>query len=66
MRIDYFLLSKSLSSLVAEVKVFGSGADRQGFLGSDHSPVLLRLKNMQDKVDEPGGARSGGGSAKGE
>lgn len=43
MRIDYFLLSKALKGRVKEVKVFGEGADRKGFLGSDHSPVMLSL-----------------------
>ena len=44
MRIDYFLTSPTLAPRVAEVKVFGSGADREGFLGSDHSPLLLTLR----------------------
>ncbi|CAN0530153.1 unnamed protein product, partial [Laminaria digitata] len=43
MRIDYFLLSKALAGLVSEVHVFGKGADREGFLGSDHSPVMLTM-----------------------
>lgn len=44
MRIDYFLVTKGLADQVSEVKVFGRGKDRQGFMGSDHCPVLLRLK----------------------
>lgn len=43
MRIDYFLVSKKLVPSVKEVKVFGSGADREGFLGSDHCPLMLTL-----------------------
>ncbi|CAN0306035.1 unnamed protein product [Ectocarpus sp. 6 AP-2014] len=43
MRIDYFLLSTALAPRIKEVKVFGSGADRDGFLGSDHCPVMLTL-----------------------
>lgn len=43
MRIDYFLVSKSLAPRIKEVKVFGKGADREGFLGSDHSPLMLTL-----------------------
>ncbi|CAM9682021.1 unnamed protein product [Hapterophycus canaliculatus] len=43
MRIDYFLVSKSLAPRIKEVKVFGRGADREGFLGSDHSPLMLTL-----------------------
>lgn len=45
MRIDCFLVSKTLAYLVSEVKVFGSGADRKGFIGSDHSPLLLGLRD---------------------
>ncbi|CAB1110598.1 unnamed protein product [Ectocarpus sp. CCAP 1310/34] len=43
MRIDYFLLSTVLAPRIKEVKVFGSGADRDGFLGSDHCPLMLTL-----------------------
>lgn len=43
MRIDYFLLSTALAPRIKEVKVFGSGADRNGFLGSDHTPLMLTL-----------------------
>ncbi|CBJ25517.1 conserved unknown protein [Ectocarpus siliculosus] len=43
MRIDYFLLSTALAPRIKEVKVFGSGADRDGFLGSDHCPLMLTL-----------------------
>lgn len=49
MRIDYFLPSAALASRVAEVKVFGSGADREGFLGSDHCPVMLTLRATDEK-----------------
>lgn len=53
MRIDYFLLSKVLAPRLAVVKVFGSGADRDGFLGSDHSPLMLTLREGQpDGEDE--------------
>lgn len=44
MRIDYFLVSKKVIPRVKEVKVFGSGAERKGFLGSDHCPLLLTLE----------------------
>ncbi|CAM9939190.1 unnamed protein product [Pylaiella littoralis] len=43
MRIDYFLLSRALASRIKEVRVYGSGADRDGFLGSDHCPLMLTL-----------------------
>eukprot|EP00752_Nemacystus_decipiens_P016475 g14728.t1 len=45
MRIDYFLVSKKLVPCIKEVKVFGSGADRIGFLGSDHCPLMLTLEH---------------------
>lgn len=43
MRIDYFLVSKRLVPRIKEVKVFGRGAERKGFLGSDHCPLMLTL-----------------------
>lgn len=47
MRIDHFLVSKALASRIKGVKVFGSGADREGFLGSDHCPLRLMLLPQQ-------------------
>ena len=44
MRIDYTLLSTSLVSRVISIDVVGHGAMRHGFLGSDHSPVILRMR----------------------
>eukprot|EP00903_Cladosiphon_okamuranus_P008807 g8434.t1 len=49
MRIDYFLVSKELVPRVKEVKVFGSGADRKGFLGSDHCPLKITLLDSEDQ-----------------
>lgn len=52
MRIDYFLLSKALEQRVSAIKVFGKGADREGFLGSDHSPVMLALRERNEHEEE--------------
>lgn len=52
MRIDYFLVSKSLAPMVSEVKVFGRGAAREGFLGSDHCPLMLTLRESSKKQGE--------------
>lgn len=54
MRIDYFLLSTVLASQIAGVEVFGRGKDREGFLGSDHSPVMLTLGEVGQR-DPPSG-----------
>lgn len=51
MRIDYFLVSRALVHRVSDVKVFGSGADRKGFLGSDHCPLLLTLREVSATGD---------------
>ena len=44
MRIDYTLVSASLVPRVVRAEILGSGFDRHGFLGSDHCPVLLELR----------------------
>ncbi len=54
MRIDLFMIQASLRELVDEVEVCGRGANMDGFLGSDHSPLVLRL------LDSPRAARCGG------
>lgn len=43
MRIDHTVASASLASRIEDVEILGWGFDRKGFLGSDHSPVILRL-----------------------
>ncbi len=48
MRIDYAMVSKSLverEGFVIGLEICGHGKDRSGFLGSDHSPIILRLKH---------------------
>ena len=43
MRIDYVLVCKSLVPRVLTARVHGKGADRAGFLGSDHCPLIVEL-----------------------
>jgi exodeoxyribonuclease III len=44
MRIDYVIVSSQLKDRVEAVEICGYGRDREGFMGSDHCPVLLRLR----------------------
>lgn len=48
MRIDYSLVSSSLlegdsAMRITRAEVLGRGIEREGFLGSDHCPILLEL-----------------------
>jgi exonuclease III len=43
MRIDYALVSRSILPMVQSVRIHGRGKDLEGFLGSDHCPVILTL-----------------------
>ena len=49
MRIDYVCVESPLAAAVRRAEVLGSGAEREGFLGSDHCPLLVEL-------DDPGAA----------
>ncbi len=51
MRIDHALVSKELymKSTVVRAYALGRGASMDGFMGSDHCPVLLELK-AQDEL----------------
>ncbi|CAJ1411481.1 unnamed protein product [Effrenium voratum] len=44
MRIDYALISQELLPRLGSCDILGSGAERCGFLGSDHCPIRLCLK----------------------
>ncbi|PHJ22831.1 exonuclease iii ape [Cystoisospora suis] len=44
MRLDHVILSESLMKAVEDVRICGSGTQMRNFFGSDHCPVLLRLK----------------------
>ena len=43
MRIDYVLVDQTLAPRVSKATVHGKGAERVGFLGSDHCPLLVAL-----------------------
>jgi len=44
MRIDYFLVSSVMKDMILRAETCGRGKDREGFLGSDHCPIILHLK----------------------
>ena len=43
MRIDYVLIEAALRARLARTEVLGHSAERRGFVGSDHCPLLLEL-----------------------
>mgnify|MGYP003972877373 CR=1 FL=1 len=43
MRIDYTLVSPGLVDRVVRADILGSGTRRDGFMGSDHCPIILEL-----------------------
>ncbi|CAN0380654.1 unnamed protein product, partial [Discosporangium mesarthrocarpum] len=65
MRIDYALVSKTLIPRVKAVTIVGSGADRRGFMGSDHSPLILELQPDPSHVPPLGEASGAGAGAEG-
>jgi AP endonuclease 1 len=54
MRIDHFVGSKALVERVETVRNLGSGSERDGFLGSDHCPVLLVLRPVEGTAEKAG------------
>ena len=54
MRIDYVMLSRSLAPRVSRAVVHGKGAARDGFLGSDHCPLLVTLAPRADEAAASG------------
>lgn len=56
-RIDYFLVTEELmKERVTGCDILGHGTDRQGFLGSDHCPMSLRLRGPSEpgpREEEP-------------
>lgn len=45
MRIDLCVASRPLLPRITEVSITGHGLKREGFMGSDHSPLLIRIAN---------------------
>ena len=52
MRIDHCIASKKLAESISDVQIIGYGAERKGFMGSDHSPLLIKVEDLQ-KEGEP-------------
>ena len=52
MRIDYVLVARALTPRVESADVLGSGNERDGFLGSDHCPLLLQLSVAEPPAAE--------------
>ena len=58
MRIDYVMLDEALLPRVRRATVIGRGPERDGFLGSDHCPLIVELGDVED-----GGESSSAGAA---
>ena len=44
MRIDYVLVARQLAPRIGRAEVLGRGAERTGFIGSDHCPLLVEIR----------------------
>ena len=53
MRIDLFMIQGGLKDRVVTTEVCGRGANMEGFLGSDHCPVILRLSSPPPVATAP-------------
>ena len=47
MRIDYWLVSEDLDGQVETVEICGKGKEKEDFMGSDHCPILLKMKGSR-------------------
>lgn len=55
MRIDHFVGSKLLRDRIKTVEICGRGSEREGFLGSDHSPIFMILNEEENRFTvQPG------------
>lgn len=50
MRIDHFVGPKLIGDRVESIEICGRGIEREGFLGSDHSPIIMRLKEDKNRL----------------
>ena len=57
-RLDYFLASPSVAVRADSCDILGHGSTRVGFVGSDHSPVILILTGASGAKGASGGAHS--------
>lgn len=53
MRIDHCIVAQSLFPSISSVEIIGHGMERTGFLGSDHSPILITCR---ENVSETAGS----------
>lgn len=51
MRIDHCIASVELMPKIKSVSITGHGAQRVGFMGSDHSPVLIQISDEKEGGD---------------
>lgn len=50
MRIDHCILSRKLMKRIEDFKITGYGEMRNGFLGSDHSPIVVYIKDSNSSA----------------
>lgn len=53
MRIDHALVSSTLVDRVIKVEILGHGSQREGFMGSDHCPLLIELRPIDAVATDP-------------
>ena len=64
MRIDYVLVDRRLAGSVVRAEVLGGGAERRGFLGSDHCPLLVELAAAEEEKEGDGSRAAEAGDAR--
>jgi len=64
MRIDYVLVDRRLAGSVVRAEVLGGGAERRGFLGSDHCPLLVELAAAEEAKEGDGSRAAEAGHAR--
>jgi hypothetical protein len=50
MRIDHALVSSALVDRVGRAEILGRGSRREGFMGSDHCPLLLEIRPVGSRL----------------
>lgn len=50
MRIDHCIIARRIFPRLRSVQITGHGVERTGFLGSDHSPVVIKM-DSKSKAD---------------
>lgn len=52
MRIDHCIVSRTMMDRILSVRITGHGVDRIGFLGSDHSPLLVTIGAKEESESD--------------